>query len=141
MRTPDIKGGGDRRRCIPVRQRVGVGIVLLAVAGCTTSQFLGGMILPDLAREGAATLVMIVALVAAARQRGPARTAWLLVTSGLALWVLGDIVWDLYDILGITAPAVSAADGCYLLGYPMIAAGLLVMLRRRTQSTRARWVR
>ena len=117
-----------------MRQRIGVGIVLLAVTGCTASQFLGGMILPDLAREGAATAVMIVSLVAAARHHGPARTAWILVTSGVALWILGDIVWDLYDILGITAPVVSAADACYLLGYPAIAAGLLVMLRRRTPS-------
>ena len=116
---------------MPVRHRIGLGIVALAVIGCAASQLLHGLILPSLAREGAAAIVAVAALVAAARQKGSARTSWLLVTSGVALWVLGDIVWDCYEIFSTSPPDVSFADACYLLGYPAIAAGLLVMLRKR----------
>ena len=114
-----------------MKHRVGAAVVAVAVAGCVAAQFLHGLIAQDLAREGAATAVTVVGLLAAFRQRGPARTAWLLVTGGIALWVVGDILWDGYDIFAGGQPAVSAADACYLVGYPLIAAGLFVMMRHR----------
>ena len=107
-------------------------MIAIAAAGCVASQFLHGLIVPDIAREGGAAAITAIAVLAAFRMQGAARTAWLLVTFGTALWVVGDIVWDCYDIFAGGQPAVSAADACYLAGYPLIAAGLLVMLHRRT---------
>ncbi len=107
-------------------------MIAIAAAGCVASQFLHGLIVPDIAREGGAAAITAIAVLAAFRLQGVARTAWLLVTFGTALWVVGDIVWDCYDIFAGGQPAVSAADACYLAGYPLIAAGLLVMLHRRT---------
>jgi PAS domain S-box-containing protein len=61
------------------------------------------------------------------------RTAWprLLITGGLALLVAGDLAWYIEDLLGHTIPIPSASDALYLCGYPILAAGLIFMQRRR----------
>ena len=70
------------------------------------------------------------ALVAIALHR-PARVApWLLITLGQASFVAGDLAWNVYEFLG-EDPFPSLADVLYLAGYPLIAAGLLLLIRHR----------
>ena len=55
---------------------------------------------------------------------------WLFLAAGQLAFVLGDIMWTIYDMQGIdTYP--SMADVSYLLGYPLSAVGLLLAIRRR----------
>ncbi|HEX3004191.1 MAG TPA: GGDEF domain-containing protein, partial [Angustibacter sp.] len=66
--------------------------------------------------------------------RLPRRRGWVLVLSGFALWVLGDLVWDVeQEVLHLDLlPAPS--DGVYLAGYVLLGAGVLVLARARRQS-------
>ena len=64
------------------------------------------------------------------------RLPWLLVAAGVSGLIAGDTTYDLLTgPLGMANPFPSAADGFYLAMYPLIAAGLLLMVRARTAET------
>ena len=56
---------------------------------------------------------------------------WVLIALGQLSFVLGDALWDVYDLILHLAPTPSPADVLYVAGYPFIAAGLAVLSRRR----------
>lgn len=63
--------------------------------------------------------------------RPGSRTPWLLFAGGLLLWVTGDSIYSWNeDIRGVT-PFPSLADVAYLSAYPVLAAGIFVLIRRR----------
>ena len=49
---------------------------------------------------------------------------------GQALFVAGDLAWNWYELQG-EDPFPSVADALYLAGYPFLALGLLLLIRRR----------
>lgn len=54
--------------------------------------------------------------------------AWLLMASGMLLWFLGEVTWFIYEIiLGIIEPFPSVADAFWLIGYPLIFAGIIYL--------------
>ncbi|MGH8880250.1 MAG: hypothetical protein ACRD0P_23340, partial [Stackebrandtia sp.] len=58
------------------------------------------------------------------------RLPWWLVTGGVAALMIGDTTYDVLTVvLGQDNPFPSAADTAYLTMYPLIASGLLVMIR------------
>jgi diguanylate cyclase (GGDEF)-like protein len=69
------------------------------------------------------------------RLDGSDRAAWWLVAVALTLWGIGDLAWDALDLTGSGADA-SFADVFYLAGYVVVAAGVLVMIRRRPTGRR-----
>jgi signal transduction histidine kinase len=78
-------------------------------------------------------LSAVVAIWAAIRlHRPPTPLAWSLVAVGLLFFVLGDIVLFGEPLLG-RDQYPSLADLLYLIGYPLIAAGLLVLIRARSR--------
>ena len=58
------------------------------------------------------------------------RMPWILMVAGQAMFVAGDLMWNWYEIIG-EAPFPSLADVLYLAGYPFLAAGLFLLIRRR----------
>jgi diguanylate cyclase (GGDEF)-like protein len=61
----------------------------------------------------------------------PDRAApWLFMAAGQALFVAGDLTWNYFEIIG-EDPFPSIADGLYLAGYPFIAFGQFLLIRRR----------
>jgi signal transduction histidine kinase len=76
-------------------------------------------------------LIAVVAIVVGARiHRPPAVSAWYLIALSQLLFVAGDITWTTFDLVGIdTWP--SFADAFYLAGYPVLAAGVLGLIRAR----------
>jgi diguanylate cyclase len=52
------------------------------------------------------------------------RSAWRLVALAFAAYLAGDITWTVYELVG-SRPYPSAADGFYLLFYPMLLWGLI----------------
>ena len=60
------------------------------------------------------------------------RAPWLLLAAGLLLFTLGDAVYVVYGARGVEMPFPSVADALYLSGYPMLGAGLLVLIRLRS---------
>ena len=78
-----------------------------------------------------AELGAIAAILVGIRLYRPSRPlAWLLVVGGLSFFWIGDLLWAIYEIGGRN-PYPSPADIFYLAGYPLLAAGLIVAIRRR----------
>jgi FOG: GGDEF domain len=71
-----------------------------------------------------------VALIGIWRNRPDRRLPWILMAAGQGLFVAGDILWNWYEVIG-EDPFPSMADVLYLSGYPFIAFGLLMLIRRR----------
>ena len=85
-----------------------------------------------------AELGAIAAIVVGVRRYRPiAPHAWLLIAGGLAAFMAGDVLWAVYELTG-RDPFPSPADLLYLLGYPLIGAGLVVGIRWRTPRTDVR---
>jgi signal transduction histidine kinase len=71
-----------------------------------------------------------VAIVAGVRLYRPANALpWLLIAAGIGSFAAGEITWDVYYYALEQDPFPSAADGFYLAGYPLIAAGLYGLAR------------
>ena len=79
---------------------------------------------------GAVSTVMIV--VGVRRNRPADPRTWHLFAIGQGLWVLGDITYAYYSYVLGQDPFPSIADGFYLGGYPLLAAGLFRLIRSRT---------
>ncbi len=73
---------------------------------------------------------VVVALVAIRRWRPDRMLPWLLMVAGQALFVAGDLAWNYYEFVG-EEPFPSVADALYLAGYPFMALGLYLLIRRR----------
>jgi diguanylate cyclase (GGDEF)-like protein len=76
----------------------------------------------------------VVAVLAGVRRHRPhSPRAWLLLAGAMLTLVSGDTTYNLLtDVFGQVEPFPSAADAIYLATYPLAAAGLLIMVRRRS---------
>ena len=92
--------------------------------------------LPDAAQLVIYHLIGLVAvggIVAGVRlHRLPRPLPWLLLAAGQLAFTLGDSLWDLYDRVLGASPSPSPADMLYVSGYPLLAAGLAMLGRRRS---------
>jgi diguanylate cyclase (GGDEF)-like protein len=79
------------------------------------------------------SLAVVVAIVVAIRMHRPAAaTAWYLMAAGQLLWVVGDTIFSVQqDVLGRDV-FPSIADAFYLLGYPVIAVSLALLVKGRS---------
>jgi diguanylate cyclase (GGDEF)-like protein len=57
---------------------------------------------------------------------------WAVMALGQLSFVLGDIIWTYFAAIG-EDPFPSVADAAYLLGYPLLALGLGIAIRRRVR--------
>ena len=62
-------------------------------------------------------------------QRPRAASAWYLIAAGQLLFVAGDVIWGVFEFALSIEPFPSVADVLYLAGYPVLAAGLLRLVR------------
>jgi diguanylate cyclase (GGDEF)-like protein len=74
--------------------------------------------------------VVAVSLAAIAIHRPRSAWAWVLMATGQLAFVVGDIIWTVYSVIG-EDPYPSIADVSYVAGYPLIAVGLAVAIRGR----------
>jgi diguanylate cyclase (GGDEF)-like protein len=72
-----------------------------------------------------------VILVAVRRHRPSRPLIWWCFAVGQLLFVVGDVVYAVIDAVLHQNPFPSIADGFYLVGYPILAAGLLILIRGR----------
>jgi diguanylate cyclase (GGDEF)-like protein len=73
--------------------------------------------------------VMAAVLVGVRLHRPVHRTPWLVIAAGQLCWVLADAtLYYQYDVMHVDAyPSIS--DAFYLLGYPILAMGMLLLIR------------
>ncbi|MFI7603068.1 EAL domain-containing protein [Actinoplanes sp. NPDC049681] len=83
---------------------------------------------------GLTATVLIVAGVRLHRARRPAM--WYLFAAGQFTWVVGDLVWEYYRYVLDVEPYPSPADYFYLSAYPMLVAGLVLLMRGRSDAAR-----
>ena len=80
-----------------------------------------------------ASAATVVAIFVGVRVNRIARPLpWYLLAAGQLAFLGGDLLWDYYERVLQTDPFPSLADASYLLGYPLLAAAVLVFLRRRS---------
>ena len=119
---------------VSLRDRDRVWVWYLAVATALTALYLFA---PPLAGNGplinALGLSGVVAIVVGIRMHRPtARAAWWLFAAGQFLFFSGDIYTYSYPKLaGVEVPFPSAGDALYLMVYPVLFAGLFVLVKRR----------
>jgi diguanylate cyclase (GGDEF)-like protein len=78
-------------------------------------------------------IVSVGAMLVGIRRNRPASTrSWILLALGISMWVIGDGIWNSYELVfHRVAPWPSTADSIYLIGPVLMALGLTGMLRRR----------
>jgi diguanylate cyclase (GGDEF)-like protein/PAS domain S-box-containing protein len=83
---------------------------------------------------GMAGLAPVVAILVGVRWHRPERPlAWLLLAAGQLAFTTGDMIFYVNDyLLHRELPLPSVADGFYLVTYPFLAGGLLLVARART---------
>lgn len=59
------------------------------------------------------------------------RAAWLVIGTGLASWTVGDLYWTLHLANLDTVPFPSVADAFYLVLYPALYTGIVLLVRAR----------
>jgi signal transduction histidine kinase len=81
----------------------------------------------------ATSLGMVVAVVVGVRLWWPSRPlAWYLIAVGQLLFTVGDAYSYYHEwVLGLEVPSPSIADAFYLVFYPVLASGLLLLARGR----------
>ena len=119
-------GAGDH---VHWRVALAAGLASCAVYAATPGDWTVARDLLLYPLTGFAVAACVVFAVRHYRPAAPA--AWLLIAAGVTSYAIGDTVWTIYA-LADQEPFPSAADGFYLAGYPLIAAGLLTASRWRT---------
>ena len=103
-------------------------------------------VVPGFARTVVFALGSLAALAALLfgvwRHRPPVRLPWLLIAAGTILFLLGDAVFSTLETVGDPlVPFPSVADVLYLVGYPLIAAGLGILVARLPAYEFRQWAR
>jgi diguanylate cyclase (GGDEF)-like protein len=73
----------------------------------------------------------VAALLVGAIRNGAPLPPFLALAAGWACFAAGDLLFAIYDVVLDGTPFPSPADVLYLAGYPLLAAGLLALTRRR----------
>jgi diguanylate cyclase (GGDEF)-like protein len=77
-------------------------------------------------------LSSVAAILIAVHRHRPARPLiWWCFAAGQLLFVVGDVLYAVIELVLHQSPFPSVADGFYLAGYPVLATGLLILIRGR----------
>jgi diguanylate cyclase (GGDEF)-like protein len=77
-------------------------------------------------------LSSVLAIAVGLRVHRPIRRApWYWMMAGLSLWVAGDTLWGWYENVAHIDPFPSSADVLYLSAYPIVAIGIVLLIRAR----------
>ncbi len=105
---------------------------LIALHAAHSLLDLGGHSWDGFFKDDLYTAIELIAVACAAARlfsRREHRVAWGLITAGLLVWAAGDLVWAVWLDDLANPPYPSVADGLYLLMYPAVYGGLLLLMR------------
>ncbi len=115
-----------------MRGRLGpaVFVIGMALVAIHFLPFLGpaGQALSYLGIEFAAVAIVFSSVLLT---RPPRAAGWILFGSGMLAVAVGDLIWYWLDLVAGAAPETSPADIFYLAEYPLLIAGVLVLVRAR----------
>jgi diguanylate cyclase (GGDEF)-like protein len=101
---------------------------VLAIGIALVSRVPSGVIASTVVLECAAAVAVLSAVVALL-QSPEKNSGWALIVAGLVCWWCGDLVWDFFRVRNAEIPAISLADPLYLVGYPLMASGVVRLIR------------
>jgi len=109
--------------------------VLLAYAGLGLLAAGVVVLLPDttarsLLYDGIAASAVIAIVIGLWLHKPANALPWMLIGLGVLAFVAGEVTWEVYSYLQ-QDPFPSIADFFYLSGYPLVAAGVLLLVRGR----------
>jgi diguanylate cyclase (GGDEF)-like protein len=114
-----------------LRQRAWIGALILGALFIATYFALPQGSVEQSAVYDACGLAMVGLSVVGIRALRPSGwLPWLILAAGQLAFVIGDIIWTVYQANG-EDPFPSVADAFYLVGYPILAVGLAIAIRRR----------
>jgi diguanylate cyclase (GGDEF)-like protein len=93
-------------------------------------------LLTDLMYSLVSLSVCVAIVVAVRRYRPRAALAWYLMAAGQGFWVVADSLYSYLQDVRHVEPFPSVADGFYLVGYPLLAVSLGLLVRGRNGSRR-----
>jgi len=108
---------------------LGAGLVLVAAFGWQAESAAVGSIL-YLTTAGFGTLLSVIG---ARRMPRARRRIWWAFAAAQATFLTGDVLWELFDHVLHIDPFPSVADVAYLATYPILAFGMLCLVRGRRQ--------
>ncbi len=138
MSSPSTPAPGMPRVVVALWALVMAGVAVYAVhvgagvgTGARASELLDGWLYTGLVVAGAVGILARCALVAGER------LAWGLIGTGAVCWAAGDVYW--WRVLsGVEEPPYpSVADGLYLGFYPLVYAGVVLLVRARVRRFQA----
>ncbi|MGH8868106.1 MAG: EAL domain-containing protein [Actinomycetes bacterium] len=80
-----------------------------------------------------AAVGVVMSVLGACLMHGARRRVWVIVAVGQVLYFVGDVLWFVYESVLHIAPYPSIADAAYLVRYPLVAVGLMWLIRGRRQ--------
>ncbi len=80
---------------------------------------------------GVSAIGVAMTMAAVRRHGGPGRRVWVALSLGVALFLVGDAIWTLEDLVWHIDPFPSVADVLYVSGYPALSLGLAWLVRGR----------
>ena len=109
--------------------------LILAVCGpLVAAYFLApGDVAKNVAYDATGVVTVAAMVWGVQRHRPNPASSWWLLTVGLALFVAGDIAYDVATLVLGREPLLSVADMFYLGSYPVVASGVFGLLRARSQ--------
>ncbi|GIE99269.1 GGDEF domain-containing protein [Paractinoplanes rishiriensis] len=128
----------DRTTTVPLTRRVAGWHLLLALGVAVTCAYYWFAALgsdwagTQVALYSSANGALAVSALVAAWRHPQLRLPLLLVAASAVSGVAGDVIFYVKALFGGEVPYPSVADAAYLGWYPLMAAGLLVLVRRRT---------
>lgn len=96
-----------------------------------TYLLLPDQIVRDIVYAGLGLGSVVAILIGVRRHASAPKAAWYLFAAGLFSWSIGDSIYSWNADVRHTVPFPSAADVFYLIAYPLLAAGIAVLIRRR----------
>ncbi|MGH2775071.1 MAG: GGDEF domain-containing protein [Actinomycetota bacterium] len=91
--------------------------------------FLAPEVIQDLMSPALALAASLAILLTSLRCDGALRLAWMFIGAGFLQSAIGDGLWTLYEVVWEIEPFPSYADLFYLAFYPLIAVGLVTLVR------------
>ncbi|MDJ0393379.1 bifunctional diguanylate cyclase/phosphodiesterase [Rhodococcus sp. G-MC3] len=79
---------------------------------------------------GIGTLSILAVVIGIRINRPVSAAPWILIAIGSGLWVIGDLAFLILTDVEAQLPMASIDDVVYLLGYPVLAAGLFLLVHR-----------
>ncbi len=114
-----------------LRRRLSVALLGLGVLGGVGYVFAPTDWVGNVGYLLVAAVGVTMSVLGAVFARGARRRVWIALAAGQLLYLGGDILWVIYDFVLHIAPYPSAADALYLARYPVVALGLIWLIRGR----------